>query len=99
MIHLKRLFLFLLIAAVVLPAVLLIVQNSLVINFDTILFPLLSVRVGTLVVSAFIGGAVVGFLVALYLLLAARVELNDLRIRLKKINTELHQLRLGASKP
>lgn len=99
MIHLKRLFLMLLIAAVVLPAVLLIVQNSLIIDFDTILFPALSVRVGTLVVSAFIGGAVIGFLVALYLLLAARVELNDLRIRLKKTNTELHQLRLGASKP
>lgn len=99
MIQLKRLFLLLLIAAVVLPAVLLIVQNSLVIDFDTIIFPTLSVRVGTLVVSAFIAGAVIGFLVALYLLLAARVELNDLRIRLKKINTELHQLRLGASKP
>jgi uncharacterized membrane protein YciS (DUF1049 family) len=99
MIHFKRLFLFMLIAAVVLPAVLLIVQNSLIVDFDTIVFPLLSVRVGTLVVSAFIGGAVIGFLVALYLLLAVRVELNDLRVRLKKTNTELHQLRLGASKP
>jgi len=99
MIHLKRLLLLLLIAAVVLPAVLLIVQNSLVVDFDTVVFPLLSVRVGTLVVSAFIGGAVIGFLVALYLLLAVRVELNDLRVRLKKTNTELHQLRLGAAKP
>lgn len=99
MTHLKRLFLLLLIAAVVLPAVLLIVQNSLVVDFDTILFPLLSVRVGTLVVSAFIGGAVIGFLVALYLLLAARIEVNDLNVRLKKTNTELHQLRLGAPKP
>jgi uncharacterized membrane protein YciS (DUF1049 family) len=99
MIHFKRLFLFLLIAAVVLPAVLLIVQNNQIIDFDTIVFPPLSMRVGTLVVSAFIGGAVIGFLVALYLLLAARIELNDLRIRLKKTNTELHQLRLGASKP
>jgi uncharacterized membrane protein YciS (DUF1049 family) len=99
MIHLKRLLLVLLIVAITLPAVLLIVQNSAVIDFDTIIFPLLSVRVGTLVVSAFIAGAVLGFVVALYLLLAVRVELNDLRIRLKKTNTELHRLRLGATRP
>jgi len=98
MIHLKRLLIVLLLALFAVPAFFLMIQNSDVISFDTILLPVMSLRVGTLAVTAFIGGAVLGFLVALALLLAARVELNDLRVRLKKASTELHQLRLGENK-
>ena len=98
MVHLKRIFHVLLLAVFVVPAFFLVIQNSQVVQFDTVLLPEIPLRVGTLAVASFIGGGVLGFLVALALLLAARVELNDLRVRLKKTNTELHQLKLGESK-